>query len=294
VIEGLPVNPTGDAEYLVRHFLRLSRYEEALVHFHRLPSTLTSQQAELGLELLAKCRNREGYAEFLNKHAELFGIERPDFIRLNRAVRLYARSVVWIQHNAEEILIFGSGFFIGPRFIATNRHVITSERTGSPVPPESIRVVTKEGVLRVSAIHVLSSGPDDVAILELTEEEAAAKPLRLAFSELVEVGERIITLGFPSPDLSGFEENLYCNTGLVNRIRQSELCSERVLEISIELQGGISGAPILNEMGEVIGLVTYSVQRQQTIEGGYLQIERSFYAIPVGILRRLCEEIKNL
>lgn len=291
VIEGLAVNPEGDAEYLVRHFLRLSRYEEAQSHFNRLPLPLTLEQAQLGLEILARSRNREGYAEFLERQAEMFSIERPDLVHLNHAVRLYAHSVVWIQHKAEERLIFGSGFFIGPRFIATNRHVITNEKLGTVIPAESIRVVTKEGVLQVSAIHVPSSGPDDVAIFELTKEETTARPLRLAYSELVEVGERIITIGFPSPTLSGFEENLYCNTGLVNRIRQSELCTERVLEISIELQGGISGAPILNEMGEVIGLVTYSTQRQHTTEGGYLQIERSFYAIPVGVLRQLCDEI---
>lgn len=146
-------------------------------------------------------------------------------------------------------------------------------------------VVTKEKVLRMSTVCIPSSEIDDVAILELSEDETGAAPLRLAYSELVEVGKRILTLGFPSPDLSNFEENLYCNTGLVNRIKQSELCSERVLEISIELQGGISGAPILNEMGEVIGLVTFSLQRLHTREDGQLQIEKSFYAIALG--RRL-------
>jgi molecular chaperone DnaK len=109
----------------------------------------------------------------------------------------------------------------------------------------------------------------------------------------VEVGERILTLGFPSPDLRGFEENLYCNTGLVNRIRQTEFCTERVLEISIELHGGISGAPILNEMGEVIGLITYSLERKHTTEDGYERTERSFCAIPVGVLRRLFDEIRG-
>ncbi len=217
---------------------------------------------------------------------------RPDFIRLNNAVRLYANSVVWIQHQSEEGLFFGSGFFISPRLVATNRHVISSVKSGAPVSPETLRVVTNKRSHGVSAIYLPLSLIDDVALLELEGDDHAARPLRLAYSELIEVGERIITLGFPSPEPIGFEENLYCNTGLVNRIRQSDLCSERVLEISIELKGGISGAPILNEFGEVIGLVTYSTQRRQVTEGGYLQIDNAFYAIPVGVLRRLCAEME--
>jgi molecular chaperone DnaK len=73
----------------------------------------------------------------------------------------------------------------------------------------------------------------------------------------------------------------------VNRIIKSELCSERVIEVSIELHGGISGAPILNEFGEVIGLLTFSLQWERLAEGGHRATERSHYAIPVEILRRL-------
>jgi molecular chaperone DnaK len=96
-----------------------------------------------------------------------------------------------------------------------------------------------------------------------------------------------MTLGFPSPLGSSFVENLYCNTGLINRIRKTELCSERVLEVSIELQGGISGAPILNEDGEVVGLLTFTTQWQRPAESGHTVIEHAFYAIPVEVLRRL-------
>lgn len=135
-----------------------------------------------------------------------------------------------------------------------------------------------------------------MAILRLLEEEVSVVPvvpLRLGFSELVEVGERIMTIGFPAPGSGGFEENLYCNAGLINRIRQSEFCSDRVLEVSIELQGGISGAPILNELGEVVGLLTFTVQRKRAAEGGHTHVERSFYAIPVEVLRRLRLEARG-
>ncbi|MCY7320325.1 MAG: serine protease, partial [Phormidesmis sp. CAN_BIN36] len=214
-------------------------------------------------------------------------LHTPNFSSLNHAVRSYAPSVVWVQVQLAASVVSGSGFAISPTQIATNRHVLLDETTGKCVAPESVQIITQQGTLQVVSIHLPTWGADDVAILQV--QSAYLTPLRLGFSELVEVGEPVMTLGFPAPELGGFEENLYCNTGLVNRIRQSHLCAERVLEVSIPLQGGISGAPILNQLGEVIGLLTFYVERGEG-RGGQLRDQRSFYAIPVELLRRLCLE----
>ena len=297
IIEDLPVNPEGNASELAQHFFHISRYEEAWTHFQRINSPLSVIQVELGLEILARSRQRETYEALLLKHAEQLGVFRPDFLRPNHSLRIYAPAVVWLQvEDIEGYSASGSGFAIGDCEIASNRHVLTNEKTGKCVLPEAVRVITKSGSRAVAAIHLPASGPDDVAILRLVSDGASAPlmQMRLGFSELVEVGERLMTIGFPAPSNSGFEENLYCNTGLVNSIRQSQLCTERVLEVSIPLQGGISGAPILNELGEVVGLLTFTMQRQQTLAGGQIHIERSFYAIPVEVLRRLWLESQRL
>lgn len=177
--------------------------------------------------------------------------------------------------------------------IATNRHVLIDETTGNCIAPEAIRVITSQGILQVVSIYLPSWGADDVAILQVQPDTSPLTPFRLGFSELVEVGERIMTIGFPDPESGGFAENLYCNTGLVNRIRPSSYCSQRVLEVSIPLQGGISGAPALNQLGEVIGLLTFSMERRQELAGGQTRHEQSFYAIPVELLRRLYKEVQN-
>jgi molecular chaperone DnaK len=62
--------------------------------------------------------------------------------------------------------------------------------------------------------------------------------------------------------------------------------------VSIPLQGGISGAPILNQLGEVIGLLTFYTERQHTSLTGQAVYQQSFYAIPVELLRRLRAEIQ--
>jgi len=293
VLENLPINPEGDPEALAQHFLRLQRYSEAQTQFQRLTAPLSSHEVELGLEILARSRQRDAYLALLQEQAMTLRVHSPDFANLNHTVRIYASSVVWIQVNLGDRYASGSGFVIGPDLIATNRHVLVDERTGNGLAPNAVCVMTKEGTLPVTSIYLPTWGADDVAILQIQSGSTALTPLRLGFSELVEVGERILTVGFPSPESSGFEENLYCNIGLVNRIRPSQLCTERVLEVSMPLQGGISGAPILNQYGEAIGLLTFWMERRQTLADGQIRNEQSFYAIPVQLLRRLRAEIQN-
>jgi molecular chaperone DnaK len=293
VLENLPINPEGDSQELAQHFLRLQRYSEALIQFERLTPPLSSQQVELGLEILAHVRQREAYTALLLEHANTLGVHQPDFTSLNHTVRTYSSSVVWIQINLSGWVASGSGFVISSCYIATNRHVVIDEMTGKCVTPQAVQVITKEGTLQVVSIHLPTWGTDDVAILQVQPVSNSLTPLRLGFSELVEVGERIMTIGFPSPESGGFAENLYCNTGLINRVRPIELCSERVLEVSIPLQGGISGAPILNQLGEVIGLLTFWLERRQELASGQIRSEQSFYAIPVELLRRLQANIQT-
>lgn len=291
-IENLPINLEGDAEALAQYFMSLHRYSEALTHFEQINAPLSLPQLELNLEILARSRQHQAYTTLLLDQAERLKVHSPDFENLNRAVSIYASSVVWIQVNLGGVIASGSGFAIGSNQVATNRHVLIDQVTGKCVLPEAISVVTKAGICQVAAIHLPTWGADDIVILDLVPGHSPIVPLRLGFSELVEVGERIMTVGFPSPESAGFEENLYCNTGLVNRIRQNQFCTERVLEVSIQLQGGISGAPILNRLGEVIGILTFWTERKREFASGQFYGEQSFYAIPVEILRRLSTSIR--
>jgi molecular chaperone DnaK len=283
VLQDLPLNPTGDPDELARHFLVVGQADQALSFFKRLPVPLKPTQVDLGLKILAALRKKDEYNGLLGEHLEALNVHVPNFSGLNHTVRQLRPSVVWVQ----VIDGSGSGFAIGPNLIATNRHVVVN-KDGKAHDPSHLRVLTTMGPLPVVSVHLSQYPQDDVAILRLADGVTLA-PLRLGFSELVEVGERVIALGFPAPEDGGFEENLHLGSGLVNRIRAMEAhCSERVFELSLDLKGGISGAPVINEQGEVIGLATFAIYRpEKVLDDGQVTVGKASYAVPVNLLRKL-------
>jgi molecular chaperone DnaK len=282
-LQDLPLNPTGDPDELARHFLVVGQADQALSFFKRLPVPLKPPQVDLGLKILAALRKKDEYNGLLGEHLETLNVHVPNFSGLNHTVRQLRPSVVWVQ----VIDGSGSGFAIGPNLIATNRHVVVN-KDGKAHDPSHLRVLTTTGPLPVVSVHLSEYAQDDVAVLRLADGVSLA-PLRLGFSELVEVGERVIALGFPAPEDGGFEENLHLGSGLVNRIRAMEaLCSERVFELSLDLKGGISGAPVINEQGEVIGLATFALYRpEKVLDDGQVTVGKASYAVPVNLLRKL-------
>ena len=144
-IEHLPIDLGGNAPELAQHFLRLSSYAAAWTQFERIERPLAVAQAELGLEILGRSRQRATYTAMLAEYARLLDVHSPDFERLNHSVRIYTESIVWIQVDVDGVAFSGSGFAISPDRIATNRHVIIDDTTGECVSPDRLQVVTDRG-----------------------------------------------------------------------------------------------------------------------------------------------------
>lgn len=91
---------------------------------------------------------------------------------------------------------------------------------------------------------------NDVALLKIAESTPTFLPLGQA--NAADLGDRLFTVGFPVPDLLGLEPkysegNLSAKSGIAD--------VPTLMQVSLPVQPGNSGGPVLNERGEVIGIV---------------------------------------
>jgi S1-C subfamily serine protease len=128
----------------------------------------------------------------------------------------------------------GSAFALetgGTTVLVTNRHVVDQARTTVLQPLDAGSGVPVTGV-RLATIA-------DVAVLEV-DAEALPPPLRAG--PPVAIGQPVITVGFP-----GTRPTL--REGRVDRVEATRLV------LGLEVAGGASGSPVLDEDGQVVGQV---------------------------------------
>ena len=137
----------------------------------------------------------------------------------------------------------GTGFFITPTLLVTNYHVIEAG--------------TKYEILykakRYDAEVLAVDSKNDLAILQVNGVGGSVKPLAIANSRDVKEGSKVYTIGYPMPEQLGIRAKL--SEGIVNAVSGYK-DDMRVFQISIPVQPGNSGGPLLNNKGEVIGVIT--------------------------------------
>jgi serine protease Do len=135
-----------------------------------------------------------------------------------------------------------TGFLIDAKgYIVTNEHVIRNTKS---------IVVTNNRGEEFLAISVFVDKAKDIAILMIKDSDYIAfNNLPYGFKKSrVELGEHIFTLGFPRNEIVYGEGYLSAKTGADG---DTSNC-----QISISANPGNSGGPILNNKGEVIGILS--------------------------------------
>ncbi len=157
-------------------------------------------------------------------------------IPLTELVRRVKPSVValYVFDKDGKPLSQGSAFFIAPRRVATNFHVIEGGSAGE--------IHTSQGAA-YSVTRILSSDKNaDLAVLEVELPSGVEfKPLTIARGTVQE-GEEIVVIGTPR----GLEGTI--SQGIVSALRES------VIQITAPISHGSSGGPVLNMRGEVVGV----------------------------------------
>jgi S1-C subfamily serine protease len=137
----------------------------------------------------------------------------------------------------------GTGFAISENgLIATACHVIQGAKT--------IRVYVSKD-LCISAMIVHSDPINDLALLKI--ENSTPNFLQIAQMRSVRMGDKVFTIGFPMISVLGQEAKY--SEGVVSALSGLKDASS-FLQITVPIQPGNSGGPLVNEKGEVVGIIT--------------------------------------
>jgi S1-C subfamily serine protease len=171
----------------------------------------------------------------------------------------------------------GSGFFINAAGqVVTNDHVVNACST--------IRVLDTAKTARTATV-VARDATNDLALLATgTAPKATA---RLRETRTVRAGESVVVTGFPLAGLVGSEMQVTTGT-LTSLAGISD--DTRIFQISAPVQPGNSGGPLLDGEGNVIGVVsaTLNALRVAVATGGAIPQNVNF-AIKSSVLRNFLE-----
>lgn len=168
----------------------------------------------------------------------------------------------------------GSGFVLHPSgYIVTNAHVVarTADR----------KVIFADG--RSLEAQVIASDPErDLAILKI-DTHTPLKPLALGHSHDLMVGETVVAIGNPL----GYQHTV--TAGVVSALDRTldfdhHLSFKGLIQTDASINPGNSGGPLLNVLGELIGVNT-------AIRGDAQNIG---FAIPVDQLRQILPSLLDV
>lgn len=174
----------------------------------------------------------------------------------------------------------GTGFFITPDLILTNRHVIEDAE-----PTQIVVTSHKLGRTRPAQIVAQTPGSEigtlDLALLRV---EGASGVQPLALTETAAPLDQVIAAGFPGLLMQSDEAftrllhgdaasvpEVILTDGRINAIQASP-AGLKIMPHSAAVSGGNSGGPLADACGRVVGINTFiTANRQQVAHANYAQ-----------------------
>ena len=162
----------------------------------------------------------------------------------------------------------GTGFALSPNgYLITSYHVVKGG--------DSVYVENVNGQ-RYKAKVVLNHAAYDLSVLKITDPTFTGwKNIPLSFRKRsADLGERIYTLGFPREDIVYGEGSIASQTGFDG--------DTSAYQVSIPVNPGNSGGPVLDEKGNVVGLIS----------GKETETDGAAFAIKSELILKAIEEAK--
>jgi V8-like Glu-specific endopeptidase len=173
----------------------------------------------------------------------IFALTTQEIVALAKPTVVYIKA--WNSYNPNYVST-GTGFFVAKNMIITDCHVLSGD---GKFQPDSIVVLDLLGNqinVNPDPLYSNSAKGVDLSILSVTD-SVEHSYLRLSSTEPSE-GQNVTVVGNPK----GYTGTV--TTGIVSAIREDGL-----VQFSAPVSPGSSGSPVLNDNGEVIGIVDWIV-----------------------------------
>jgi S1-C subfamily serine protease len=176
--------------------------------------------------------------------------------------------------------ITGTGFFVSNGILLTNYHVVK----------DSNKIFIIYNNKKYNATILSKDKTNDIAILKTDINNQIYLPL--ANYPEIQKGDDVISMGYPLVQLQGNE--LKATFGHINALSgiQGDF---RFFQIDNPTQPGNSGSPLLNQYGEVIGLVSARLNQETTLKYSGTLSQNVNYALKIDYILPLIKhnKIKN-
>lgn len=180
------------------------------------------------------------------------------------------------ETTPSQVVSQGTGFAVSSKgHIITAQHVIKGAKT--------LKIyLSKDSFVYAQLLH--SDPMNDLAVLKI--ENTIPDFLQIAPMRSVKTGDRVFTLGFPVSSILGQEAKY--TEGVVSSLSGLKGASS-FLQITVPVQPGNSGGALVNERGEVVGIITSSAAILPFIEQSGTLPQNVNWAVKADYLRPLIE-----
>jgi Trypsin-like peptidase domain len=177
----------------------------------------------------------------------------PEGANIQKIVSYSTPSVVKIENNSGS----GTGFIISETgLILTNKHVVSGDKSATVTLYDGTKIEAK--ILKKDKVA-------DIALLKIDVSSSKMKALPVCYAQYPSVGEEVVVIGNP------LSLNTTVTRGIVSGLRQDE--NQSLIQTDAPVNPGNSGGPLLNQRGEVLGIVSAKMSG--------MGIEGLGFAIPI-------------
>ncbi len=194
-------------------------------------------------------------AELIKKHSSDTELTVPNaFLGDELLAKIYGkRKKETNRFKVKPRISTGTGWPVSAGYIVTNHHVIAGHHR--------ITLIRKDGT-QITATVAARDTTNDLALLKPVSLKKIPPALPIAKNPN-QVGTPVFTIGYPHPNLMGIEPKL--TRGIINAM--TGIANDpRTYQISVPLQGGNSGGPLVNMHGEVLGVVASKLSASKVLK----------------------------